>query len=793
MLSPGSIAFPFAVALFAGQIAATGPVTGVVRDASGQVIAGAAVVVRSAAGVEQQTVTGPDGRFSVALPAATPGEVTVVVRAPGFAETRQTIRPGAADRNVDILLQPAGLSEIVTVTGSRMEQRLRDVPASVTVVTQEDIRRSPAMVADDVLRQIPTFSLFRRTSSLASHPTAQGVSLRGLGPSGVSRTLVLLDGVPFNDPFGGWVYWTRVPLDAADRIEIVDSSSSSLYGNYAMGGVINIVTARAMRRTVEMKAQYGNRNSPKVDFRASDVWGKVGIVLDGSGFTTDGYPIVVATNPAGVAERGVVDKNASVTFKNFNLKAEYNPSDRVQAFLRGGYFREERVNGKASTIDLTDEQNDTTWKSVSGGIRVRTDRQGDLQAVVFSDVETFRSNFLAVPAATPARSIGRMTLNQRVPSRSVGGMLQWSRAFASRQFFTAGVDGRWVDGDSEEDALDTVTGTQVTLKRISGGTQRSVGLFAQDVVSLSSRLTMTLSARVDRWRNYDAHNLETSFPAGVPTANHNPALPSRDDIVASPRVAARYHLNDRVSVWGDLGWGFRAPTLNELYRQFRVGTVLTLANNQLGPERLVGGEFGVTWAPSHKVLLRSTYFDNRVKDPVSNVTISVAGASVTQQRQNLGRTEIRGIQNDAEVRVGASWRFTGGYLYERAEVTEFSANPALIGKSLPQVPRHRGSAQAVYANPRYVTVAFAVQAVGAQFDDDLNTRAVPGFSKPGLPKYVLASLTASRAFGRNLDVFFGVQNLADEEYFVGTLPTTVGSPRLVTGGLRVRFAGAPKP
>ena len=95
------------------------------------------------------------------------------------------------------------------------------------------------MVADDVLRQIPTFSLFRRTSSLASHPTTQGVSLRGIGPSGVSRTLVLLDGVPFNDPFGGWVYWSRVPLERADRIEVVDSSSSSLYGNYAMGGVIN--------------------------------------------------------------------------------------------------------------------------------------------------------------------------------------------------------------------------------------------------------------------------------------------------------------------------------------------------------------------------------------------------------------------------------------------------------------------------------------------------------------------------------------------------------------------------
>ena len=96
--------------------------------------------------------------------------------------------------------------------------------------------------------------------------------------------------MPFNDPFGGWVYWTRVPLESADRIEVVDGSSSSLYGNYAMGGVINIVTSRPERRTIEFKPQYGNDNSPKVDLFGSDVWGKVGVTVDGSAFDTDGFP-----------------------------------------------------------------------------------------------------------------------------------------------------------------------------------------------------------------------------------------------------------------------------------------------------------------------------------------------------------------------------------------------------------------------------------------------------------------------------------------------------------------------
>jgi outer membrane receptor protein involved in Fe transport len=771
--------------LTAQSLAAPG-VSGVVRDSSGQLLVGATVIARFVNGSEQQTVSGPDGRF--ALPIGAPGEVVLVVRAPSFSELKRTV-PAGATAEVDIVLSPASLSETVTVTASRMEQQLGDVPASVSVLRQEDIRRSPAVVADDVLRQMPTFSLFRRTSSLASHPTAQGVSLRGIGPSGVSRTLVLLDSVPFNDPFGGWVYWTRVPLDAADRIEVVDTSSSSLYGNYAMGGVINIMTAAAMRRTLDVKAQYGNHNSPKLDFRASDVWGKLGLVLDGAAYSTDGYPIVVDVNPAGVPERGLVDKNASVEFRTFNLKGEYSATDNLRVFMRGGHFREERINAKHSTIDGTDEKNDTSWTSVNGGVRAAMGGAGEIEAALFTDFETFRSNFLAVPAANPPRSIGRMTLNQRVPSTAVGGMANWSRAFGSRQSLSVGTDWRWVDGDSEEDGLDAATGTQVTLKRNSGGTQRSIGVFVQDVISPTNELTMTFSARVDQWRNHDGHNLEAAYPSGVPTANNAPSLPERDDTVFSPRVAARYHLTSQVSVWGDIGAGFRAPTLNELYRQFRVGTVLTLANNQLGPERLVGGELGVNYMPYRNVMLRATYFDNRVEDPVSNVTLTTVGANVTQQRQNLGKTRIHGLQTDAEVRIGTSWRVTGAYLYEQARVKEFAANPALVGNFLAQVPEHRGSVQVVYSNPRFVDAAFLVQALGMQFDDDLNARTVPGLSEPGLPGYAVASFTASRAIGRNFEAFFGMQNLFDKEYFVGTLPTTIGSPRMVTGGVRVKFSG----
>jgi len=143
--------------------------------------------------------------------------------------------------------EPARLEPVV-VTVTRIEQKVEDAPASVTVITREDVQASASQTVDDLLRQVPGFSLFRRSSSVVTHPTAQGVSLRGIGPSGASRVLVLVDGIPVNDPFGGWVYWSRMPMQSIEQIEVVRGGGSSVWGNGALGGVINVITRKPMAR-----------------------------------------------------------------------------------------------------------------------------------------------------------------------------------------------------------------------------------------------------------------------------------------------------------------------------------------------------------------------------------------------------------------------------------------------------------------------------------------------------------------------------------------------------------------
>jgi outer membrane receptor protein involved in Fe transport len=779
------------LALFLSLSMAAAAVTGIVKDSTGGAVSGASVVVMTPTGVEQQTVTGPDGRFTIDRQGTE--QVTIIVKAGGFAEQALTLEENAT--SIDITLNPAGVFESVTVTPTRSEQAIGNVPASVSVLDSSEIRQTAAVVADDVLRQLPTFSLFRRTSSIVAHPTAQGVSLRGIGPSGVSRTLVLIDDVPFNDPFGGWVYWTRVPMDNVDRIEVVEGPNSSLYGNYGMGGVINIVSARASQQTVEVRPQFGNFDTRKADFFGSHVYKKFSASLNGSWMDTNGFPLVAEQ------ERGPIDKNAWVTYRNWNAKADYTFGPKANVFFRVGDFNENRNNAKITTTSSPgiEEVNDTSWLTTATGVRVMLPDSSSLQARVFTDNAEFHSNFLAVP--NPNRTIARRTLDQIVPTRAVGTMVQWGRAFGLKNYVSAGLDTRWVEGESQETGFDATLGLTENLRRNAGGTQRSMGAYVQDILSPIEKLTITLSARVDNWKNYNGHNYEVTLPSGATAPGNLPPFADRDDTVVSPKAAAIYHFTDRVSAWGSFNKGFRAPTLNELYRQFRVGAILTQANSDLGPERLTGGELGVNLLPMDGLSMRVVYYDNRIENPVSNVTI----ATNIQQRQNLGRTKVAGLQTEGDLRVGEQWRVSAGYVYNQAKVTEFSANEALVNNCqgvagascfLPQVPEHRGSFRVTYMNPRIVTLSLGYQYVGLQYDDDQNVRGVitngcsgtTACANPGLPAFSMLDMTASRAFGRNFEAYFGVQNLADTVYFVQTNPSTVGTPRMVTGGVRVRFS-----
>ena len=223
----------------------------------------------------------------------------------------------------------------MVVSAGRVEQRLADVPTHTTVLTREDIERSSAQTVDDLLREVPGFSLFRAAAVWWQIQPRKARSLRGIGPSGVSRTLVLLDGVPLNDPFGGWVYWSKV-LESIERIEVVRGGGSALYGNYALGGVINIVTRKPQTTGLQGTLEGGTHDTVNANLQADYVTGPLALSLQGEVFSTGGFPIVKED------QRGAVDINADSQHQAFIGRLEYTLTAQSSLFLAGSYFHEER-------------------------------------------------------------------------------------------------------------------------------------------------------------------------------------------------------------------------------------------------------------------------------------------------------------------------------------------------------------------------------------------------------------------------------------------------------------------
>jgi outer membrane receptor protein involved in Fe transport len=734
-------------------------IEGVVMDQAGAPVSGAEVTLSGKAFTATQT-TNAEGRFIFDAVSLDGG--TLRVRGRGFATVERAWSASEkSPADLNITLAPAPVSEQITVTAERTETRLSDTAASVLVLSSEDISTTAALTLDDALRQVPGFSLFRRSGSRTANPTSQGVSLRAVGASGASRAVVLADGIPLNDPFGGWVYWGRAPRESIGRVEVVQGGSSHLYGTDALGGVINFITRESSDAALSLEASYGNQQTPDISLFASGRRNGWGAQLAAEAFHTDGYILVDE------AERGRVDTRAGAEHTTLDLRLERFFSDKGRAFLRGSVFGETRENGTPL------QQNRTHIRQLAAGGDWQAQNLGSISARAYGGAQVFDQDFSAIAADRDSEALTR---SQRVPAQQLGASIQWSRAAGSRQTLVAGLDAREVRGASDE--LVFVAG-RLTSAIGAGGRERSLGVFAQDIIRITSRWFVTVGARADRWRNFDA--LSATRPLAQPGPGTVTMFADRTETAFSPRLSILHKLTESVSFFLSGYRAFRAPTLNELYRSFRVGNVLTLANDKLRAERLTGGEAGARFAAfNRKLNVRGTFFWSEITRPIANVTLAFAPDLITRQRQNLGRTRSRGLELEAEARLSDTVTVSGGYQFADATVLRFPANTSLEGLLIPQVARHQMTFQARYSNPERLTLAVQGRAVGAQFDDDQNRFRLDRF-------FALDALVSRRVMS-GVELFAAAENLFNQRYDIGRTPVrTLGPPLLARFGVRLRL------
>ncbi len=588
-----------------------------------------------------------------------------------------------------------------------------EAPASLSVTGRLELQKIPGINLDDRLRSVPGFSLFRRTSSLAAHPTTQGVSLRGMGSSGASRSLVLWDGLPINDPFGGWVYWTRVPPDEVERIEVSRGASTSVFGDRAMSGTIAIFSREPERRRLNAQFEAGNRSSYDASAGFSEIWGRFGISGQGRAYETDGFYIVPANR------RGRVDTFAGVRFVTSVVRLDYfGGANRL--FLKTDILAEDRKNG-------TPLQNNSTGL---GNIALRYQRQSGNDSISlagFHTREAFRSSFATIAAD---RNSERISFLQRVPSEAVGVTAVWQHR-ASRFNAVAGGDALRVEGYST-DAFPT----QIV---VGGGPLLQHGVFGQTDFKVGP-------ARFFAGGRHQYTGQDRTFFS-----------PSTGFVVGRGRLRAR----------GSVYRSFRAPTLNELFRNFRAGNAETRANPALLPETVFGSEVGADWV-GESTRLRVTGFRSSIGDIITNVTLLSTPAQIIRQRRNAASALSRGMETEFQQRW-RDFRFDAGYLFAE---TRFST-----GERLPQVPKHQGSGQIAY-DRNGTLAAIGVRSFGFQFEEDLNQNRLPGFAT--------VQLVVRQRLAKGFSAVAAFENLLDREYLTGRTAATIaiGAPRLWRVGLR---------
>jgi outer membrane receptor protein involved in Fe transport len=727
-------------------------VTLTVVDKSGATIAGASV----------EEANGPLlGRTD------TNGQLTIHCRIPcrlhieaqGFAGKFVEV-----SASTTVQLDPANTNQQVTVTAYRTPLGSLESPVTTRGLSEFALSTTASVTMDGQLRQLPGVELFRRSSSLVANPTSQGISLRGLGSTSASRTLVTEDDVPLNDALGGWIHWEEQPELSVDRIEVMRGGASDLYGSSAIGGVINVLPVRPVSNLAEVRSSYGGLGTYDTSGLLETKFGAWGLLAAGGAIGTDGF---IQEAPY---QRGPVDTASNMHGQNGLIDAEHVRGP-LRLFARGSGFNEARANGTPF------QQNGTRlWRYATGA-----DWEGPHNATavlrLYGSTEHYRQTFSSISnAPTPAyptcsyrcgETPTRFTL---APDNELGAVARWNQPIGTEFLVIAGADVHDVRVWDREQTL----GPAGVLTNLHDH-QRDAAGYAEAMWTHHT-WTATASSRLDWFQNYDTHLVIWNGSAWVPSPVQPP---TSYETLFDPRIGISRKLGSHWALSASGFRAFRAPTPSELYRSTQVGNKLTLPNPALLSERATGWETGVAsqwrWGT-----VRTSYFDTQVNRPIVAVTTNPNSSPILLLRENLGQIESRGVGIDFELAPQPWLAVDGGYQYAHAVVSRGTQD---LGNWIPEVARNMGSLNVRAFRPRLGTLTVQGRMSGIQYDDDANMFLLHSFFR--LDAY------GSHEFGSHLEVFAAGENLLDRSIEVSKTPTTtLATPRVARAGLQLRLGTA---
>ncbi len=657
-------------------------------------------------------------------------------------------------------------SEQITVTAYRAPLGVLESPVTTRLLTRQQLRSSAAVTFDDQLRQLPGVELFRRSSSLVANPTSQGISLRALGSTSASRTLVTEDDIPLNDPLGGWIHWQEPPELSIRDVELVRGGVSDLYGSSAIGGVINIVQAQPSSNVITVQSTFGGEGTFDNSLLGAAHRGPWNFLAAGGLIGTGGYIQEAPT------QRGPVDVRSNVHSQNALVLAGrgFGP---LKLYVRAAGFNDFRHNGTPYQFNATRLFRLSTgadWQNVRGAAAaLRLYASDERYRQTFSSI----SNLPDFGDSACAYRCGEIpTRFSFVPDNELGGALHFSQPFGAGLLLIVGAGVHDVRIWDREQTY----GSSAALTNLADH-QRDSAAYAEAMWEHKA-WTIVASSRLDWFQNYDGHETQWNGADWTPTASQPAQFGQR---VYDPRLGLSRRLSDHWALTASGFRAFRAPTPNELYRSTQVGNELTLPNGSLLSERATGWEAGLA-AERSWGSMRLSCFLTEVNRPIVAFTINSSSSPILLMRENLGQIESRGVSLDFDLHPRSWLAVDGGYQYAHAVVSRGSQD---LGNWIPEVARNLATLNLRASRPSIGTISLQSRLSGRQFDDDANDYLLHGYFR--LDAYV------SHTFARcshipQIELFAAGENLFNRSIEVSKTPTTtLGQPRTARAGLLIHL------
>ena len=657
----------------------------------------------------------------------------------------------------------------MVVTGQALPAPAGAAAFSAVTIDRDRLATTASGRIEDALKDVAALAAFRRTDSRTANPTSQGVTLRALGGNAASRALVLLDGVPVADPFGGYIPWSSIDPSRLGSVTVLRGGGAGAFGVGAVAGTISLNSGTPDTLSpFTLSVAAGSRASYEASAGVTARLGG-GFVSASARFDRgDGFFIVPAK------QRGPVDIPARYQSWGVSLRAVAPLSDSSEIQVAGRAFDDERVRG----LELANSR----VRGADASVRIVARGDWGVEALAYLQTRDFAGGFASVAAG---RTGATPTLDQyRTPATGVGGKIEVRPPLGADHQMQIGIDARRGDGASNERFR--YVGGRFTRLRVAGGPTSTIGAYAEDSWTASDTLTLTAGVRADRWTISTGRFVESDSDTGLPTLTI--ITPARSGWRATARGGLVWKPVDSLDLRTAAYSGFRVPTPNELYRPFRVGADATAANAALDPERARGVEAGFDWRPIPTARLSVTGYANQLAGAIANVTLGrgpgtfpqvgfVAAGGAFRQRLNLDAIDVVGVEADALVSVGR-WTANASLAWADPRVRTTGLSAALDGLRPAATPQISASGTLAWTGAR-LGGGVTLRHFGAQFDDDQNLRRIAPATT--------VDASARLALGHGLSVEVRGENLADVLVVSGVSADGLidrAQPRTVWIGLR---------